>query len=225
MEDRLGFQGVYPADTACSLPIRIPRRVTAAHPAVQAWVFAERHTYTYGEDSVMVRRFTRLAALLAVGTIAVSGCGRDQGSPVGVTTVRLAVVAGGQHGGMPFRTDMTQETWHTPMTYAGDPDGTGSALITVNRGQQEVCWQISTSNIDLPATASHIHKAAPNVQGPITLNLAPPAGNTGSWSACKSPPDVNWAIVEEIVANPGDYYVNVHNAVYPPGAVRGQLGK
>lgn len=103
--------------------------------------------------------------------------------------------------------------------------GTGSALITVNRGQQEVCWHISASNIALPATASHIHKAAPGVQGPIALNLAPPAENDGSWSACKSPPDVNRTVVEEIVENPGAYYVNVHNTVYPPGAVGGQLGQ
>ena len=224
MEDRLGFQAVYPADTACSPPIRIPRHVTAAHPAVRAWVFAERQTYIDGEDYVMVRRFTRLAALLAVGPIAVSGCSRDQDVPVGVTTVRLAVVPGAEHGGMPFRTEMTQEVWHAPnpRDYAGDPDGTGSALITVNRGQQEVCWHLTVANIVLPASSAHIHAAAPFAQGPIRVTLSPP-GTGGESSGCQSPPDVDWAIVEAIVANPGDYYVNVHNSVYPPGAVRGQL--
>ena len=175
----------------------------------------------------MVRRFTRLAALLAIGPIAAIGCGRDQEVPVGVTSVRLAVVAGAQHGGMPFRTEMTQEVWHAPnpRDYAGDPDGTGWALITVNRGQKEVCWEVSASNIVLPARAAHIHKAAPFAQGPITIGLTPPAENNGSWSACASPPAVNWATVEEIVANPGDYYVNVHNDEFPSGAVRGQLGQ
>ena len=30
--------------------------------------------------------------------------------------------------------------------------------------------------------------------------------------------------VAQILANPAAYYVNVHNADYPGGAVRGQLG-
>jgi hypothetical protein len=29
--------------------------------------------------------------------------------------------------------------------------------------------------------------------------------------------------VAEILADPGSYYVNVHNAEYPGGAIRGQL--
>jgi hypothetical protein len=32
-------------------------------------------------------------------------------------------------------------------------------------------------------------------------------------------------VVKDIVANPGNYYLNVHNAEFPPGAVRGQLSK
>ena len=175
----------------------------------------------------MVRRFTRLAAFLAVGTTAITGCSREQTTPVGVTTVRLAIVPGAQHGGMPFRTELTQEVFHGPtMVHFGDPDGTGSALITVNRGQQELCWHITTANIALPVTAAHIHRAVADVQGPIVVNLPPPAGNNGTWSGCRTAgPDLNWAIVEEIVENPSGFYANAHNAVYPPGAVRGHLGQ
>jgi hypothetical protein len=121
---------------------------------------------------------------------------------------------------------MTQEVWHAPnpRDYAGDPDGTGSALITVNRGQQEVCWHLTVANIALPGSAAHIHEAAPFAQGPIRVGLSAP-DLSGESSGCASPPAVDWAIVEAIVANPAAYYVNVHNATYPPGAVRGQLGQ
>jgi hypothetical protein len=172
----------------------------------------------------MVRRFTRFAALVAAGSTALAGCSSDREAPVAVaTTVRLAIVPGAHHGGVPFRTGMTQEVWHTPMAYAGDPDGTGSALITVNRGQREICWDVAASNIALPASASHIHRAAPGVQGPIALNLAPPSDNNGSWSACRSFDGLDPAFLEELVENPEAFYVNVHNATYPAGAVRGQL--
>lgn len=173
----------------------------------------------------MVRRFTRLAALLAVGSTVAAGCSNEQTTPVGVTTVRLAVVPGAQHGGMPFRTDMTQEVFHGPtMTHFGDPDGTGSALITVNRGQQEVCWEVSVSNISLPVTAAHIHRGIADLQGPVVVNLFPTGGS--SWSGCRSAgPDLNWSVVEEIVANPAGFYANAHNAQYGPGAVRGQLAQ
>jgi hypothetical protein len=32
-------------------------------------------------------------------------------------------------------------------------------------------------------------------------------------------------MVERILANPGDFYINVHNPSHPGGAIRGQLQK
>lgn len=40
-------------------------------------------------------------------------------------------------------------------------------------------------------------------------------------SGCRA--GVDRALLEDILQNPNDYYVNVHNATYQPGAVRGQL--
>ncbi|MBS1786273.1 MAG: CHRD domain-containing protein [Acidobacteria bacterium] len=31
--------------------------------------------------------------------------------------------------------------------------------------------------------------------------------------------------INDIMKNPGNYYVNVHTAEFPNGAIRGQLGK
>jgi CHRD domain len=101
----------------------------------------------------------------------------------------------------------------------GDPDGSGQATITLNRGQGEICWELSVTGI-APATAAHIHIGAVGVAGPVVVGLAPPTG--GSSSGCTS---ADPALIKAIRKNPEQYYVNVHNAEYPAGALRGQLSK
>jgi hypothetical protein len=101
---------------------------------------------------------------------------------------------------------------------AADPDGTGLASITLNVGQASVCWELSVSNI-APAFAAHIHAAAAGVNGPIVVTLSPPT--TGSSSGCRE--NVDPDLIQAIIDRPEQYYVNVHNADFPGGAVRGQL--
>jgi hypothetical protein len=170
----------------------------------------------------MTGRFPRLAATLVFGSLTLAGCGGDDTSPVELNMVRLAIVPGAQHGGAPFTTDMTTEIRHTPAEYAGDIDGTGTALITVNVGQGEVCWLLTVEDILLPASAAHIHKAAPGVMGGISVFLSAPDA-TGESSGCTT--IENKALLKEIVQSPELFYVNVHNSTYPSGAVRGQLGE
>jgi hypothetical protein len=71
---------------------------TAAHPAVQACGCCRATNLYREETSVMVRRFTLFAALLAAGSTALAGCGSDQEAPVAVSTVRLAIVPGASTG-------------------------------------------------------------------------------------------------------------------------------
>jgi len=101
----------------------------------------------------------------------------------------------------------------------GDPDGSGSARITLNPGQEEVCFALEVSGIE-PATASHIHVAPPGEPGPVVVTLVPPT--SGSSSGCVS---ADRDLIRDILRNPEGYYVNVHNAAFPAGAVRGQLSK
>ncbi|HUF02221.1 MAG TPA: CHRD domain-containing protein [Gaiellaceae bacterium] len=42
----------------------------------------------------------------------------------------------------------------------------------------------------------------------------------GDSADCVNPGE---ALAQEILANPSEFYVNVHNADYPGGAIRGQL--
>jgi hypothetical protein len=100
-----------------------------------------------------------------------------------------------------------------------DPDGSGTAKIWLNRGQGEVCWELTASGI-APATAAHIHSAPAGIAGPVVVPLSPPTN--GSSSGCAS---VNRDLINAIIQSPEQYYVNVHNAEFPAGAIRGQLSK
>jgi hypothetical protein len=70
------------------------------------------------------------------------------------------------------------------------------------------------------ATAAHIHIGAPDKAGPVLVGLDAPAD--GSSDGCV---DLAKDKVKAVMDNPADYYVNVHNAEFPDGAVRGQLSK
>lgn len=100
----------------------------------------------------------------------------------------------------------------------GDPDGSGLAIIRLNVHAQTVCWELSVENI-APATAAHIHVGRSGVAGPVVVGLSAP---TDGWSeGCAT--GVDKALIRDIIRHPTKYYVNVHNADYPAGAVRDQL--
>ena len=100
----------------------------------------------------------------------------------------------------------------------GDPDGSGFAAIRLHHGQGRVCFELTVSDI-APATAAHIHVAPPGSPGPVVVTLTPPA--TGASSGCVE--NVDRDLIKAIIQDPERYYVNVHNAPFPGGAVRGQL--
>jgi hypothetical protein len=98
----------------------------------------------------------------------------------------------------------------------GDPDGRGFAVVAADAKSGKICYHLFVRRIE-PATAAHIHVGPPGVAGPIVQELEAP---TDGFSAdCVE----NATIAAALVANPADYYVNVHNAPFPAGAVRGQL--
>ena len=104
-------------------------------------------------------------------------------------------------------------------TPPGDPDGSGTASLTIDPDTGKVCWNISVSDI-ADATQSHIHLGAAGVSGDVVVPLDVD-GFSGSTQGCIEGQDK--ALLAKIIATPAGYYVNVHTADYKPGAVRGQL--
>ena len=128
----------------------------------------------------------------------------------------LAMARTAAVGGRPFTVQMTGAAERPG---PGDADGSGTAKLTLNHGQGRVCYEITVSNIAEP-TMAHIHKAGVNSPGPIVVPLFVTTGTT--MKGCVA---ADRDLIKDIIQRPGDYYTNVHNAEFPPGAVRGQMAK
>lgn len=120
------------------------------------------------------------------------------------------------HGGRPLTTTLSGAA---EVPGPGDTDGSGTATITLNPGQNQVCFELTVSNI-APATAAHIHVGPSDKAGPVVVGLTAPTN--GSSKGCVS---LDQEKIKAIIKTPAAYYVNVHNAEFPNGAVRGQLSK
>jgi hypothetical protein len=73
----------------------------------------------------------------------------------------------------------------------------------------------------LPATAAHIHQGTADVAGPVVVPFGNPPDANGVGRGCIM--NVTGSIVEGLLTNPSNYYVNVHTSDFPNGAIRGQL--
>ncbi len=114
----------------------------------------------------------------------------------------------------------------------GDPNGWGEAYVFGVDGDPErntLCYVLLVDKISelsaAPGTPymAHIHEGQPGENGPVVVTLAWP--QEGQSADCITLGDgrIVGTTPAEIFENPGNYYINVHNANYPGGAVRGQL--
>jgi hypothetical protein len=101
----------------------------------------------------------------------------------------------------------------------GDSNGTGTVTLTVKPATGEVCYDLIVANIQ-EATAAHLHEGAAGQEGPVKAALEAP--KTGTAQGCQR---ADAALIQALMEHPANYYVNVHNAEFPKGAVRGQLVK
>ena len=93
----------------------------------------------------------------------------------------------------------------------------GIVNLTLTAKTGKVCWTFDITGVSGP-TAAHIHKSPAGRAGPVVVPLGGAYKAKGCTTASKS-------TVNAIEEHPGSYYVNVHNAKYPAGAVRGQLAR
>ena len=132
--------------------------------------------------------------------------------------------AGHTNAVLSARLDGRTEVGPTP-AIVGDPDGRGHVhVFGIDGDPTTLCYVLTVDKIG-PATAAHIHRAGAGANGPVVVNLAAPGD--GNAADCLTEGEAGKFVgdqtVAEILEHPDHFYVNVHNADYPGGAIRGQL--
>jgi CHRD domain-containing protein len=122
-------------------------------------------------------------------------------------------------GGRPFTTVLSGIN---EVPAATGSDLTGTAQVTINLGQNELCWDLDYTTTQ-QVVAAHIHHAPAGVAAGVIFGFFnPPASNVIVNSGCR---EGDPALLRDIATHPENYYVNVHTTAHPGGAGRGQLTK
>ena len=115
---------------------------------------------------------------------------------------------------------------------SGDPDGKGIGYVFgIDGDDTTLCYSLLVQDIQLVAVgeglAAHIHEGRRDTNGPVVAALAGPEG--GNASDCLTEgetgkfPTGESGIVQRILNNPAEFYINIHNPEFPDGAIRGNL--
>lgn len=114
----------------------------------------------------------------------------------------------------------------------GDANGMGEAYVFgVDGDETTLCYSLFVSGVQTvpvgDGMAAHIHEGVMGENGPVVAALAGP--EDGNAADCLSEgeegkfPTGEMGLVQRILNNPENFYVNVHNPQYPAGVIRGQL--
>ena len=141
-----------------------------------------------------------------------------------VIAVVLAALAGGTSAAF-----AQVEVLRAQLAPSGDPDGSGIAILRLDPGADLVCYTIVVRDIGAPTEpapgvgSAHVHGPLPSGAIAIDLDTEFMATGTDTYIAsdCVS---ASGATIDAVLAHPELFYVNVHNAQFPAGAVQGSLG-
>jgi hypothetical protein len=98
----------------------------------------------------------------------------------------------------------------------GPVGGAGSASIDITERTNRICYRLVYTGIG-PVSMGGIYRGDRGATGPLVINLEVATnGDEGCVSA-------HAAVIGEIHAGAEHFYVNLHTAAFPDGAVRGQL--
>lgn len=170
-------------------------------------------------------------ALLGIVALVAGACGSSNGSPSSPSTLPTTIV---------FTAALNPANEVPPITNA-DQSGRGTGTFTLNLTRDSAgaitaanatfVYSLTSFPNGTSVTLTHIHEGGPAVAGGVKINTGLSAANAlvlanGTLTnQTFSNIAVDVALAQQIIDNPNGYYFNVHTALNPGGAVRGQLVK
>lgn len=103
-------------------------------------------------------------------------------------------------------------------TAGGSQEGSGAFKVEADGETGDFCYTLSAAKIGTP-TMAHLHSGAAGSDGDVVVPLAVTGGDSDECIAMEP------AKLKPILADPASFYINVHTAEFPKGAIRGQLAK
>jgi CHRD domain len=179
----------------------------------------------------------RVLIVLSVAGLVAAACGGAGGAattaPVAVATATAAPPV----NTFVFTADLSPAN-ENPAIADAEASGSGTATVTLFTAR-DTTGKIIGANAKFeivlkgfPSTTmitiSHIHKGDATTNGSVVVDSTmkatePIALTTGGTSITKDNLTVAADLATDIIANPGNYYYNVHSQVHPGGVVRAQL--
>jgi len=181
----------------------------------------------------------RVLIVLATAGLVAAACG---GAGGGAATTAPVVVASPTPLASPantfvFTADLSPANELPPIADA-EASGSGTATVTMNIAKDTTGKIVgATAKFEIvlkgfPATTmitiSHIHKGDAKTAGPVVVDSGmkatePITLTSGGTTITKDNLTVATDLATDILANPGNYYYNVHSDKNKGGVVRGQL--
>ncbi|MEP2235188.1 MAG: CHRD domain-containing protein [Alteripontixanthobacter sp.] len=158
---------------------------------------------------------------MSIGTERQAGWRRGAGAGAGALA---AIMALGLPAGAALAMSQDMPVMVSANLYGEDVPGGGAGEeasgdfigeIDLDGGQ--VCYYLEIAGLD-EVTAAHIHEGQAGRTGPPVVTLTVEGADMDE--VCL---DVDSALLGQIARRPERFYVNVHSARHPDGAIRGQL--
>ena len=164
----------------------------------------------------------RLAIAVTMLAIGVAGCGSSS-NPTSPDTIKI------------FTVPLSSANENPPITNA-EQGAKGTAVITIHTDTNTIDFSVSLNSFPNGANVilAHIHPGVAGVNGPAligvglsaTNNLPLPNGSgtfTFTGVTAQTSSATAAANVQAILANPQNFYFNVHTTANPGGVMRGQM--